>query len=108
MPTAKAAGLNARVPPGAVGTPTIAPARGRQRAEGGRLTMGERKKIPTSEFALPGKGEGEKGVGAGSYPVPDRKHAVAALGLVGMHGSSAEKAAVRRKVHEKYPDIGED
>lgn len=69
------------------------------------LTAGERQKMPKSEFALPGKGEGPKGAGAGSYPIPDENHARNALARVAQHGSSAEKAEVRRKVHEKYPGI---
>lgn len=42
----------------------------------------------------------------GSYPVNTPKRAKAALGLVGMHGTPAEKAAVRSKVHSKYPNMG--
>lgn len=73
------------------------------------LSAEERKEIPKSEFARPenaktpeGKAEG------GSYPIPDEGHARAALGLVGMHGSPAEKAEVRAKVHAKYPDMGKE
>jgi hypothetical protein len=69
--------------------------------------MAERKKIPSSEFALPGKGEGAEGKGSGSYPIPDESHARSALGFVAMHGSPAEKAKVRAKVHAKFPDMGE-
>jgi hypothetical protein len=29
------------------------------------------------------------------------------LARVSQHGTAAEKATVRRKVHEKYPGIGE-
>ncbi len=76
------------------------------RAGGGRLTAGERQRMPKSDFALPGKGKGPKGAGAGSYPIEDRSHAVNALARVSQHGSSAQKAAVRAKVHAKYPDIG--
>jgi hypothetical protein len=78
------------------------------RARGGRLSASTRQHLPKSDFALPGHGEGPKGAGAGAYPIPDEKHGKIALGLVGMHGSSAEKAAVRAKVHRKYPDIGGD
>jgi len=73
--------------------------------KGGRLTAGERQKLSKSEFALPGKGEGPKGAGAGSYPIPDESHARNALARVSQHGSPSEKATVRRKVHAKYPDI---
>ena len=74
---------------------------------GGRLTAGERQALPKSSFALPGKGKGPKGAGAGSYPIPDESHARNALARVSQHGSSAEKARVRAKVHAKYPGIGQ-
>ena len=63
--------------------------------------------MPKSDFALPGKGEGPKGAGAGSYPIPDASHARNALARVSQHGSSEEKAKVRAKVHAKFPGIGE-
>lgn len=71
-----------------------------------KLTAAQRQTMPKSDFALPGKGEGPKGAGAGSYPIPDANHARNALARVAQHGSAAEKAEVRRKVHEKYPNIG--
>jgi len=71
-----------------------------------RLTTKGRKALPSSDFALPGKGSGPTGKGAGSYPIPDAAHARNALARVSQHGSSAEKATVRRKVHAKFPDIG--
>lgn len=70
------------------------------------LTAAQRQAMPKSEFALPGKGEGPKGAGAGSYPIPDASHARNALARVSQHGTPEEKAAVRRKVHEKFPNIG--
>jgi hypothetical protein len=73
---------------------------------GGRLTAHERQHLPKGDFALPGHGKGPKGAGAGSYPIPDASHARNALARVSQHGSSAEKAAVRAKVHAKYPNIG--
>jgi hypothetical protein len=73
-----------------------------------KLKMAQRKKLKSSQFALPGKGEGPSGKGAGSYPIPDKAHARNALARVSQHGSSAEKAKVRAKVHAKYPGIGKD
>lgn len=72
------------------------------------LTAHERQSLPRSDFALPGRGEGPKGAGAGSYPVPDKAHGRAALSLVSRYGSPAEKAKVRAKVHSKFPTIGSD
>ncbi len=74
----------------------------------GWLSAKDRQRLPKSDFALPGRGTGPKGAGSGSYPIPDASHARNALARVSQHGTSAEKAAVRRKVHEKYPDIGKD
>jgi len=71
-----------------------------------KLTSAERQKIPSSQFALPGKGTGPSGKGPGSYPIPDPSHARNALARVAQHGSPAEKATVRAKVHSKYPNIG--
>jgi hypothetical protein len=66
-----------------------------------KLTTAARKKLPKSSFAIPGKRPG-----AGSYPVSDKAHARNALSRVSQHGSSSEKAAVRAKVHAKFPGIG--
>jgi hypothetical protein len=69
------------------------------------LSTKARKKLPKSQFALPGKGEGPQGKGAGSYPIPDRKHAQNALARVSQHGTASEKATVRAKVKKKYPSM---
>lgn len=73
-----------------------------------RLTTEERKKLKSSQFALPGKGEGPEGKGAGSYPIPDKSHARNALARVSQHGSSAEKSKVRAAVKRKFPGIGKE
>lgn len=62
-----------------------------------RLTSSERKSLPKSDFAIPGKR---------AYPVNDPNHARNALARVSEFGSSAEKAEVRAKVHAKYPGMG--
>lgn len=67
-----------------------------------RLTSAERKAMPKSQFALPGKKHG----GKGGYPIEDASHARNALARVSQHGTSAEKATVRAKVHAKFPNIG--
>lgn len=71
------------------------------------LRMAQRKALPKSSFALPGRGEGPSGKGAGSYPIPDASHARNALARVSQHGTSAEKATVRRKVKAKFPGISQ-
>jgi len=71
-----------------------------------KLSSSKRQKMPSSSFALPGKGEGKGGKGAGSYPIPDASHARNALARVAQHGTSEEKAQVRAKVKSKYPNIG--
>ena len=59
-----------------------------------KLSGGDRQKLKSSQFALPGKGEGKSGKGSGSYPINDRTS-----------GKSVE-STVRAKVKAKFPDIG--
>jgi len=66
-----------------------------------RLTYGARKSLPKKSFALPSKREG----GKGGYPIPDIEHGRNALARVAQHGTPAEKATVRAKVHAKFPGI---
>jgi hypothetical protein len=68
-----------------------------------KLNAAARKKLPSSDFALPGKGEGKSGKGSGSYPIPDRSHAANALAR---SSGKPEAAAVRRKVQAKFPGMG--
>lgn len=75
-----------------------------ERARGGKLTAKERQHLPKSDFALPGKGEGPKGAGSGSYPIPNESHARNALAR-SANKSPEVRAKVRAKVHAKYPDI---
>lgn len=70
-----------------------------------KLTAKARQSLPRKDFALPGKGEGPKGAGSGSYPIPDKPHARSALQRVSQHGSSAEKKTVRAAVKRKFPNI---
>lgn len=65
------------------------------------LSSSQRKKLPSSSFALPSNKPG-----SGSYPIPDASHARNALARVSQYGTSSEKAAVRAKVHKKFPGIG--
>lgn len=67
------------------------------------LKAARRNKLPSSDFALPGKGEGKSGKGSGSYPIPDKSHAQNALAR---SSGKPEAAAVRRKVVAKYPELG--
>ena len=60
------------------------------------LTAASRAKIKAKNFALPGR----------RYPIENAAHARNALARVSQHGSPAEKAAVRSKVHKKFPGIG--
>ena len=73
-----------------------------------RLTADQRRALPNKDFALPGKGEGPKGKQAGSYPIPDEKHARSALSMVSQHGTPEEKATVRAKVKKKFPGIQQE
>lgn len=66
-----------------------------------RLSYAERKRMPKSEFAMPGKRDG----GKGGYPIPDAAHARNALARVAQFGSPEEQRRVRAKVHAAFPDI---
>lgn len=70
-----------------------------------KLTAVQRQKLPKGDFALPGKGEGPKGAGAGSYPIPDEGHAKAALSRVKQFGNPGEQAQVAAKVAAKFPGM---
>ena len=70
--------------------------------EGGRLSYERRKRMKSSEFALPGKREG----GKGGYPIPDASHARNALARVAQHGTPSQQREVRAKVHARFPGIG--
>jgi hypothetical protein len=62
-----------------------------------KLTSKKRNGLPGNDFALPGR----------RYPINDVNHARNALARVAQHGSQAEQATVRRKVHAAFPGIGE-
>ena len=62
------------------------------------LTAEERKKLPDTAFALPGR----------RYPVHNKAHAQAALSRVSQYGSSTEKAMVRAAVKKKFPNMGKE
>ena len=70
-----------------------------------KLSYKERQKLPSGDFALPGKGDGPEGKQGGSYPIPDESHARNALARVSQHGSEAEKRKVKSAVARKFPEI---
>jgi len=78
------------------------------------LTLKKRESLSSSKFAIPAAKAKKIGVAGeivgsskGKYPVPDAAHAGNALARVAQHGTPAEKAIVQRKVHAKFPGIGE-
>ncbi|MFH1571638.1 MAG: hypothetical protein ABIL09_26855 [Gemmatimonadota bacterium] len=64
----------------------------------GELSGEQRKKLPGSDFALPGR----------RYPIHDEAHARNALARVAQHGSPEEQAKVRAAVRRKFPKIDQD
>lgn len=60
-----------------------------------KLNAKKRNALPAKDFAGPGR----------SYPIEDMSHARNALARVSQFGSPGLKAAVRAKVHRKYPGI---
>lgn len=63
------------------------------------LSQKQRNKMPSSKFGLPGKGEGPKGKGSGSYPMPDRKHAAVAKAYAKRFASPAEQKTINAKAN---------
>jgi hypothetical protein len=66
-----------------------------------RLTTAQRKKLPSSTYALPGK----------KFPMPDKAHAIAAERLVGRSVKAgnitpAQAAIVKRKAKAKLGKTG--
>lgn len=72
---------------------------------GGHITTAQRKALPSSEFALPGKGTGAGGKGPGSYPIDTENRARNALARGAQHASPGQLATIKRKVKAKYPGI---
>ncbi len=70
-----------------------------------RLTTKERKGLSKSTFAIPSKRTKSNPAGRGAYPIPDASHARNALAR-SANKSPAVRAAVRAKVHAKFPAIG--
>jgi hypothetical protein len=60
-----------------------------------KLTTATRKKIPTGDFALPGR----------RYPIEDEAHARNAMARGSQEGTPAEKATVRCKIERRFPGL---
>jgi hypothetical protein len=63
-----------------------------------KLTAAGRKQISKGKFGVPSKAPG-----SGSYPMPDRSHAVNAMARA---SGKAVEAQVRAKAHKLYPGLG--
>lgn len=72
-----------------------------------KLTAAGRAKIKKKNFALPEKAKTSSAKKeSGNYPIPDAKHARAALSLVAQHGTPEEQRRVKAAVRRKFPNIG--
>jgi len=69
------------------------------------LKMKQREKLPSKDFALPGKGSGKGGKGPGSYPIDSPGRARSALSRGAANASPGQQAEIKRKVEAKYPSI---
>lgn len=65
-----------------------------------KLTASKRASLPRKDFGLPGKGEGPKGTGSGSYPMPDKAHASLAKGFAKRFASPAERSKIDAKANK--------
>jgi hypothetical protein len=73
-------------------------------AKSKKLTAADRRKLPSSSFALPGKDPDVKGA-KGTYPIDTPGRARAALGKAKVNATPAEQAKVKKAVAKKYPGI---
>jgi len=62
------------------------------------LSEAAKKKVPKSEKGNPGKS------GTGSYPMPDAKHARAAVGFAAMH--HGKNSSFTKKIRAKAKSLG--
>lgn len=62
------------------------------------LTEAAKKKVPKSERGVPSKS------GTGSYPMPDKEHAKAAVGLAAMH--HGKNSPFTKKIKSKAKSLG--
>jgi hypothetical protein len=65
----------------------------------GKLSYGERKKLPDRDFAIPSERR---------YPIENVAHGRNALARVAAYGTDREQEEVRRAVHDRYPSIDSD
>jgi hypothetical protein len=65
-----------------------------------RLSESAKRAVPRSEKGVPGKS------GTGSYPMPDAKHAAAAIGFAAMHHGKAFASKIRAKAKKLGYDKG--
>lgn len=61
-----------------------------------KLSSKQRKKLPKSAYALPGKRK---------YPIPDKAHAKNALSRAAQNESKATQKKIRAKVTKKFPSL---
>jgi hypothetical protein len=61
-----------------------------------KLRAKQRKKLPKSSFALPGKRK---------YPIPDKAHARNALARAAQNESKATQKKIRAKVTKRFPSL---
>lgn len=69
------------------------------------MRMAQREKLPSKDFALPGRGSGKGGKGPGSYPIDTKGRARSALSRAAANASPAQQATIKRKVEAKFPSI---
>lgn len=69
------------------------------------ISMAKREKLPSKDFALPGKGSGKGGKGPGSYPIDTKARARNALARGAQNASPAQQKEIKEKVERKFPSI---
>ena len=65
-----------------------------------KLTAAARKSVPKSKMGLPGKSTKKGGAVAGSYPMPDKKHAAVAKSFAARYASPAQRKTIDAKANK--------
>ncbi len=66
-----------------------------------KLSAAQRKALPASSFGVASKAKTPSGkAAAGSFPIPDKAHATAALRMIN-HAPASQRPAIRAKANAK-------
>jgi hypothetical protein len=65
-----------------------------------RLTAADRKRVPKAQMGLPAKATKKGGAVTGSYPMPDKAHAIAAKAFATRFATPAQRSMIDAKAND--------